>query len=252
MQIIGGIKCGLDIWELAMVPSLLNNCGTWMEISEQSIEKLDQLQNMFLQCMFAVSQSVPKPALCWDTATLGMQVRVDKAKLALLHHITQLDNTSLAKQVYTEQNERGWPGLVAECKKISNDWQVPDITEPGCNISKVEWKTMLKKEAKVQNSKWLMERIKKSSKLEVMKNEDYGGKSYIAEMNMHDSRVHFTLRSRMYKCKMNYLNDPKFKSEMWRCDDCYRCVVRHTNTTSDQDIVNYFKEVTKIRLEDYS
>ena len=82
-----------------------------------------------------------------------------QAKLALLHHITQLDNTSLAKQVYTEQNERGWPGLVAECKQLSNDWQVPDITEPGCNISKVEWKTMLKKEAKFQNSKWLMERI---------------------------------------------------------------------------------------------
>ena len=39
---------------------------------------------------------------------------------------------------------------------------------------------------------------------------------------------------------------------MWRCDDCYRCVVRHTNTTSDQDIANYYKEVTKIRLEDYS
>ena len=98
-----------------------------------------------------------------------------------------------------------------------------------------------------------------------MKKEDYGGKSYISEMNMHDARVHFTLRSRMYKCKMNYLNDPKFKSEMWRCDDCYRCVDSQSHIlycpayqhlregkslTSDQAIVDYFKEVTKIRRED--
>ena len=111
MQIIGGLKCGLDIWELAIVPSLTNNCGTWTDISDQSIEKLEQLQNMFLQTMFAVSQSCPKPALCWDTATLLMQVRVEKAKLSLLHHIKNLEKTSLAKQVYTEQNEHGWARL---------------------------------------------------------------------------------------------------------------------------------------------
>ena len=165
MQIIGGLKCGLDIWELAMVPSLMNNCGTWMNISEKSIEKLDQLQNIFLQCMFSVSQSVPKPALCWDTATLTMQVRVDKAKLSLLHHIKHLENTSLAKQVYIEQHERGWPGLVAECKDITKQWQIPDITESGNELSKCEWKSILKSGAKTQNCKILQERICKSSKL---------------------------------------------------------------------------------------
>ena len=213
MQMIGGLKCGLDIWELAMVPSLLNNSGTWMEISEKSIEKLDQLQNTFLQCMFAVSQSVPKPALCWDTATLTMQVRVEKSKLSLLHHIKNLEDTALAKQVYSEQKEREWPGLVAECKKIAKEWQIPDITESGQDQTKYEWKNLLKKEAKTQNCKILQEKIQRSSKLEKMKNENYGEKSYISEMKMHDARLHFSLRSRMFKCKMNFLNDPKYKSD---------------------------------------
>lgn len=70
MQMIGGIKCGLDIWEMALIPSLTNNCGTWTEISSQAIDSLNELQNMFLRNLFAVSQSCPKPALCWDTATL--------------------------------------------------------------------------------------------------------------------------------------------------------------------------------------
>ena len=265
MQIIGGLKCGLDIWELAMVPSLMNNCGTWMEISEKSIEKLDQLQNIFLQCMFSVSQSVPKPALCWDTATLTMQVRVDKAKLSLLHHIKHLENTSLAKQVYNEQHERGWPGLVAECKEIAKQWKIPDITESRHELSKCEWKNILKSEAKAQNCQILQEKILKSSKLEVMKNETYGEKSYVTEMKMHDARMQFSLRSRMLKCKMNYLNDPKFKSEQWRCDDCMSCVDSQSHILycpayqylregkslkSDQDIVDYFRQVMKLRLKD--
>jgi hypothetical protein len=29
MQMIGGIKCGLDIWEMALIPSLLNNASMW-------------------------------------------------------------------------------------------------------------------------------------------------------------------------------------------------------------------------------
>ena len=28
MQTIGGIKCGQDIWEMAIIPSLLNNAST--------------------------------------------------------------------------------------------------------------------------------------------------------------------------------------------------------------------------------
>ena len=49
LQMIGGIKCGIDIWELAIIPSLLNNCSTWVEISSQSVEKVNKLQNIFLQ-----------------------------------------------------------------------------------------------------------------------------------------------------------------------------------------------------------
>ena len=118
MQMIGGLKCGLDIWELALIPSLLNNAGTWTHISGHDIDSLNELQNVFLQNLFSVSRSCPKAALCWDTATTMMQVRVEKAKLALVHHIHSLDESSLAKQIYTKQLSHGWPGLVTECGEI--------------------------------------------------------------------------------------------------------------------------------------
>ena len=64
MQSIGGIRCGKDIWEISIIPSLLNDSRTWATISDSSVEKLNSLQNTFLQTLLAVGRSCPKPALC--------------------------------------------------------------------------------------------------------------------------------------------------------------------------------------------
>ena len=45
---LGGLKVGLDIWETAYVPSLLNNSSTWMEIKDTTINKLEELQNSYI------------------------------------------------------------------------------------------------------------------------------------------------------------------------------------------------------------
>ena len=44
-QSIGGTVGAFDLWELSVIPMLLNNAGTWTEISEESIEMLENLQN---------------------------------------------------------------------------------------------------------------------------------------------------------------------------------------------------------------
>ena len=89
-------------------------------------------------------------------------------------------------------------------------------------------------------------------------------KKYLTEMTMYDCRIHFLLRSRMFSCKMNFLNDPKFKADMWRCDSCEKCIDSQSHIlycpayiqlregkslSSDQDIVDYFKEVLRIRTK---
>ena len=106
--------------------------------------------------------------------------------------------------------------------------------------------------------------IKKSLKLEIIKKEIFEEKSYITDMKVHDARVNFSLRSRMFNCKMNYLNNPVFKAEMWLCDSCQLCVDSQSHIlycpayqqlregkslSSDQDMVSYFKEILAIRLK---
>ena len=45
---IGGLKVGLDIWESAYIPSMLNNSSTWMEMDDATLNKLEETQNSFL------------------------------------------------------------------------------------------------------------------------------------------------------------------------------------------------------------
>jgi rubrerythrin len=131
-------------------------------------------------------------------------------------------------------------------------------TMESTDIRRTEWKNMIKKEAKLQNEKHLCETITKSSKLEIMKKEIYEEKSYFTDMKMNDARVNFSLRSRMFNCKIIYLNNPVFKAEMWRCDSCQSSVDSQSHIlycpayqqlSSDQDIMSYFKEVLAIRLK---
>ena len=46
INVVGGLSAGVDLWELAYVPSLLNNCESWIYINKTTIDRLESLQNM--------------------------------------------------------------------------------------------------------------------------------------------------------------------------------------------------------------
>ena len=72
MQVLSGVLGVLEIWEIALVPVILNNCETWTDISEQSIMELENLQLLFFRMVFQVAKSAPKPIFLWDPNALSM------------------------------------------------------------------------------------------------------------------------------------------------------------------------------------
>jgi hypothetical protein len=69
-QVVGGITAGLDIWENVHIPSLLINCENWIQISDDSIEKLEDLQNTLYRMLLSVPRSIPVASLKVKIATL--------------------------------------------------------------------------------------------------------------------------------------------------------------------------------------
>ena len=83
-------------------------------------------------------------------------------------------------------------------------------------------------------------------------------------MSKYNARINFSLRARTFPCKMNTMNNSKFKADMWRCDSCESCIDSQSHIlywpaykdlregralSSDDDIVLYFREVLAIRMK---
>ena len=75
-QVAGGLTAGMDIWEMAVLPMLLNNADCWMNITTKTIEELDKLQLMFLRCLLAVGSGCPTPLLLSETGSVKMEYRI--------------------------------------------------------------------------------------------------------------------------------------------------------------------------------
>ena len=114
-QVAGGLTAGMDIWQIAVLPLLMNNSGCWMEVLKKSIE---ELQLMFLRCLLAVGSGCPIPILYSETGSLKMEFRILERKLLFLHHVATLPDTSLAKEIYNVQTQLNLPGLTQECHEF--------------------------------------------------------------------------------------------------------------------------------------
>ena len=90
---------------MAYIPSLLNNCETWMEVDEETINKLDNLQNTMYRTLLSTPKSTPPPALAWDMGGISMKLRIMQKKLTFMHHIINLGKESLAKEIYNVQQK---------------------------------------------------------------------------------------------------------------------------------------------------
>ena len=86
-QAIGGILSGLDLWEAAIIQTLLYNCSIWMEIGKVAEDKLEDLQLYYLRLLLAVPVSCPKVALCLHMGSLAMKYSIWIEKVILIFHL---------------------------------------------------------------------------------------------------------------------------------------------------------------------
>ena len=67
INVVGGLCAGIDIWELSVIPFLLNNSSVWADIPQAAYNQLEDLQKTFYRYLFATPISLPSPALCFIT-----------------------------------------------------------------------------------------------------------------------------------------------------------------------------------------
>ena len=219
---LGGLAVGLEIFEVAYIPALLNNAQTWMEIDNGTIEKLESLQCNFLRILLATPASTPQAALIWDCGALKMKYRIMESKLNFLHYILIQSDESLAHQILIEQKNQDFPGLVRECKMFIEELEILDPFQ--LSLTKNEWKKIVKEAILAANSNELKHEISekyKKLKHSELAQEDFGRKSYINNLNLQQARTKFKFRCSMTQhVKMNQKSNKTYEDALWRCEDC--------------------------------
>ena len=263
MHSLGGIKVGLEIFSLAILPQLLYNSDTWFEISEQTINRLESLQRILLCCLLCVPNSTPVAALSWDSGFLSVRYRIYQAKLMLIHHLVYLDESSLANEIFALQRKLNLPGFVKEGRQLIKMFCLPNIIDDCQNLTKLEWKRLVKKAVYSEYENQLKSQISGSSKLKdgPMTSEQFEEKQYLSDMSMHDARLLFRIRSKTNDVRMNQQSDKNNAMNLWKCSECgnidtqshvmwcpYFATLREGKSLeNDEDLLAYFREVFRIR-----
>ena len=66
-QIPGSFNTAIKMWEMAVLPALLNFSGCWIDIPRAAIEKLNKLQATFYRAILNTPKTCPTPGLFWFT-----------------------------------------------------------------------------------------------------------------------------------------------------------------------------------------
>ena len=127
-----------------------------------------------------------------------------------------------------------------------------------------QWKNIIKKKMKEKNCSDLVARMKRYKKIDSwkMSQENFEIKPYIAKLNLAEARDKFRLRSFMTRTvKMNYASDKQYAADLWSCWHCkkidsqphikicpaYQKFRENKDLENDHDLVNYFRDVIKLR-----
>ena len=76
-NVTGAINTGMMIWECCIIPYLLNNSSTWLEMKQSDVERLIKLQNLFFGVLLGI-QHCPAVMMYWDLEVLTIPHRILK------------------------------------------------------------------------------------------------------------------------------------------------------------------------------
>ena len=180
-------------------------------------------------------------------------------------HLVNLDKESLAYEVWSTQRNLEFPSLWQEVIGFLRDldMKIEELEES----TKYEFKKKVKKAIATKNKKDLLQWMEPYKKLNAhdLSQEEFETKEYFKELSLPKARTKFAIDTKVLKTvKTNFSSDAKNEEELWKCDQCTRVdSIRHLIRcpffadlrvdkdlkNNNEDIVDYFQEIVKYRLE---
>ena len=120
-------------------------------------------------------------------------------------YLQNFSEDSLAKEIFNEQKNKNFPGLVQECRIIAKELDIMDELNND-KINKTHFKQTVKLAISKKNEEELRNEIIKYSKLKDLVGEIYERKAYLKEMTLSEARLNFRIRGNMTEFEFNFKN----------------------------------------------
>ena len=250
---LGGLKCAKDIWEIAVLPALLNN-SEFFNINDPKIDKLlEDFQSILWRGLLQVPKSCPLPSLTYESNSLLLKYRIYSKILNLTKHIHSHDQQVLSKQIMDEQMSNNWSGLVKQAKICSDELNLSGLFDQ--QVTKSQFKLKIKEACKKANDTELKRQIQLYKKMSAMKDEISKGNTYFFKETIQNARTLFRFRVELFEAKENFKN--KYKNEGFLCDSCeskidqnshvlycpsYTSLRKGKSLNSDSDLAQYLQK----------
>ena len=135
----------------------------------------------------------------------------------MIHHLKNLSDSALAKQVWREQMQQNWPGLAREVSKICDELGIENVNHS--QSGRQELKTLVNNACRTRNQSELKEKMDGMSKMEGLINQDCNAKPYLESKSLNDVRDTFRLRTRMIDgIRGNFRN--MYPGDKGNCEGC--------------------------------
>ena len=256
MKAMGGLVAASELWERALLPSLLSGAGTWLGGIDDTVKLCNSIQYFYWRLILNVPDSCPKLAILCESKSIEMKYLIWNEKCQLLVRIKCLEEEALAKQIYKQAEENGWPGLGMEVKYICEQIQIQDINK--YDIPKKEIQEAIF-EAHYRS---MISQFETSKKLKDIRNDNFRQiQEYFKDRNLSNARLKFKIRSKMVdNIPGNFRNRYKYQEEGLNCTECkiemtkQHCTIcpaianirEDLDMTSFDDVVTYFKRYLTI------
>ena len=133
--------------------------------------------------------------------------------------------------------------------------------------SQLKWKKLVKKAILEKNETEIREAMQSKKKLKDRKisQDNYGMKSYVSKLSIHETRNIFKHRSSMTQnVKLNYKGVKRFELQGWKCNECgnldsedhllwcdgYFDLRESLNLNLDKDLSEYLQKIRTKRMKD--
>ena len=206
-------EIALILRESILVSKLLFNSEVWYNLSNKQIEKLEQIDEIYLRRILNCSKTTPKVGIYLECGVIPLNFVVKMRRLLYYWHLLHREKDELIFKFYTVQNyspsEGDWVQLVKK-----------DISDIRLGLSEAEIKTMSKyqfkkivkeKIVKLAASNLESRKKQKSMKLENMKFEP---QEFLLSKNLSISEVQtlFKIRNNMIEVKENFKSSPGWRT----------------------------------------